>query len=51
MRYLKRGTSVFGGACGIVHLVHVAIPAPHFGGVLESSLWGDLLCIPVGEFS
>ena len=38
MRYWERGKKVFDGAFMIGHLVHVAILAPHWGGVLEKSL-------------
>ena len=38
MRYWERGTEVCGGACRIGHLVHVAILAPHWSGVLAKYL-------------
>ena len=39
MRYWKRGTVVCVGLCRIGNLVHVAILAPYWGGVLANSLW------------
>ena len=39
MRYLERGTAVCGRVYRIGHLFHVAILAPHWGGVLANSLF------------
>ena len=50
MKYRYQGTAVCGVACRIVHLVHVAIPAPHCGVVLAKSLFRWSALNPGGRF-
>ena len=50
MRYWERGTAVYGGVYRIRHLVHVAILAPHWGGVLTNPLFRWYAFHPGGIF-